>query len=298
MARGYQTEELKEKLVDLFRDSKIGMSGVEISERLGVNRVTMTKYLGIFAAEGMIRKKNIGNTTIWFIDDDVEKYHFPDDYHVVQKKFMELLSSFSQKQAHSLIRNCLHSGAPVSKLSTEVILPSIGTVQDLINEGKIGTAEENLLRNIVYECIQTMNASAHDENAAKSIIILAADSESHLVAEAASASYRSRGWNVFSLGDMSSASDILFDLDLQKLLSKIWRKKTGIMIVSVFSNSKEGLDFFADAIGIVKEKTSKRLISIMSGPVGKNHGIKADLVSDDLETVLEWSENVFENNEN
>jgi len=31
MARGYQTEEIKEKLVDLLTNSKIGLSGLEIS---------------------------------------------------------------------------------------------------------------------------------------------------------------------------------------------------------------------------------------------------------------------------
>jgi len=296
MTRGYKTGDLKERLVDLLRSSKTGLSGVEISERLGVSRVTMTKYLGIFAAEGMINQKNTGNVTLWFVDDDVEQYRFPDDYHVVQKKFSELVSSFSKRQAHSIIRNCLHSGATVSKLSTEVVLPSIGLIRDLFNEGKIGAAEENLLKNIVSECIGIMGASGREENAAKNAIVLAADPESHLVVEAASASYRSQGWNVFSLGDMSSAADVLFDLDLQKLLSKVWKKRTGIMVVSVFSDSEEGLKFFADAIGAVKEKTGKRLFSVMSGPVGKSSSVDADLVSDDLHNVLEWSESVFESN--
>ena len=296
MTRGYKAEELKERLVGLLQDSKTGLSGVEISERLGVNRVTMTKYLGIFAAEGMINQKNIGNTTLWFIDDDIEQYRFPDDYYTVQKKLSELISSFSQRRAHALIRNCLHSGATASKLSTEVILPSIGMVQDMFNAGKIGTAEESLLKNMVSECIRIMVGPHREENAGKNVMVLAADPESQLVAESASASYRSRGWSVFSLGDMSSAADVLFDLDLQKLLSKVWRKKTGIMVVSVFSNSEEGLKFFADAIETVKGKSGKRLFSVMSGPVEKKGSIKADLVSDDLHNVLEWSESVFESN--
>ena len=49
--------EVKFRLIKLLRDSKIGISGVEISERLGINRVTMTKYLNIFSAEGVIGEK-------------------------------------------------------------------------------------------------------------------------------------------------------------------------------------------------------------------------------------------------
>jgi len=60
MTRGYQTEEIKEKLVDLLSSSKIGLSGLEISERLSINRITATKYLNVFAAEGFVKQKNIG----------------------------------------------------------------------------------------------------------------------------------------------------------------------------------------------------------------------------------------------
>jgi len=33
MTRGYQTEDIKEKLVDLLSSSKTGLSGLEFSER-------------------------------------------------------------------------------------------------------------------------------------------------------------------------------------------------------------------------------------------------------------------------
>ena len=39
MARGYDIAEIKFKLIKLLRDSETGISGVEISERLGINRV-------------------------------------------------------------------------------------------------------------------------------------------------------------------------------------------------------------------------------------------------------------------
>jgi len=40
MARGYQTEEIKQKLLDVLNDAKIGLSGVAIAEKLDVNRIT------------------------------------------------------------------------------------------------------------------------------------------------------------------------------------------------------------------------------------------------------------------
>ena len=86
MARGYQTEDIKEKLVDLLGNSKTGLSGLEISERLGINRITTTKYLNVFAAEGLINQKNIGNVNLWFIEAGTEKFHFPEDFFKVKTK--------------------------------------------------------------------------------------------------------------------------------------------------------------------------------------------------------------------
>ena len=75
MGRSYNAKDLKERLVELLQDSRTGLSGVEISERLGVSRVTITKYLGIFAAEGVINQKSIGNVTLWSVDEDVTHTH-------------------------------------------------------------------------------------------------------------------------------------------------------------------------------------------------------------------------------
>ena len=50
--------------------------------------------------------------------------------------------------------------------------------------------------------------------------MISADYQSTLFSEAASALFHSDGWQVYSLGDMSSSIDVLFDLDLQKFGSR------------------------------------------------------------------------------
>jgi len=67
MAKGYDENEIKTKLIDLLNKSKAGLSGIEISEKLGINRITMTKYLNVFAAEGIIQQRDVGNTHLWLI---------------------------------------------------------------------------------------------------------------------------------------------------------------------------------------------------------------------------------------
>ena len=38
----------------------------DICKSWEINRITMTKYLKVFAAEGLLRQKNIGNITFGF----------------------------------------------------------------------------------------------------------------------------------------------------------------------------------------------------------------------------------------
>ncbi|MEC4848950.1 MAG: ArsR family transcriptional regulator [Nitrosarchaeum sp.] len=294
MGKGYESSEIRQKLIDLLGDSKGGMSGVEISKKLGVNRITMTKYLKVFAAEGFLRQNNIGNITLWFLESGQEAYSFPDDYFKVAPQFLDKLVKGQETQIYSLIKNCLNSGATIPKLVTEVIIPSIESIQKLYDDGKIGNTEQKLLQNIISKSLQIFNQISIDSNPKNNIIVISADAHSNLLSEAASASLHSDGWHVFHLGDMSSAINVLFDLDLQKLMGKIWKQKSGIMIVLVFSNTEEGLHFFAESINSIKEKLGKRIRLALCGKVGKKTKIQSDLISEKFEDVLQWSKTVSE----
>ena len=295
MPRGYDVSEVKFRLIKLLRDSKTGISGVEISERLGINRVTMTKYLNVFSAEGIISEKNIGNVNLWFVHEGTEQFQFPDDYFRVQEKYIDYVTNYLESTVYNLIRNCLNSGINVTRLMTEVILPAIPQIQKKFDDGKIGKAEEQLIKNIMLKSIQIISISSQNPENEKNVIIISADSQSTLEAQAASAVYHSQGWNTFFLDDMSSSIDVLFDLELTKLLSKIWKSKQGLMIIVVFSQTEEGLKFFSESFFSVKGKNDDNLHLILSGKIGKKINIKSDLQTEKLEDVLQWSQTKFEN---
>jgi len=295
MGRSYQSVDIRQKLIDVLEDSKTGMSGVEISEKLGVNRVTMTKYLKVFAAEGFLRQKNIGNLTLWFLEPGQKAFSFPDDYFKITPQYLENLITENENQVYSLIKNCLNSGASVNKLVNEVIVPSIYSIQKLYDDGKIGNSEQKLLQNIISKSLQIFNQIPTDLNRKKNIIVISADSQSNLISEAASASLHSAGWNVFHLGDMSSSINVLFDLDLQKLLGKIWKQKLGMMIIMVFSNTEEGLNFFAESVNSIKGKLGKRMRLALCGRTGKKTKIDSDFLSEKFEDIMQWSETTYEN---
>ena len=294
MARGYQTEDIKEKLVDLLSNSKIGLSGLEISERLSINRITATKYLNVFAAEGLIKQKNIGNVNLWFIEDGTEKFRFPEDFFKVKTKYLEYLTARKEKLANNLVRNCFHSTTQPVKIITEIIIPAIRSVHSIFDQGKIGKSELNFLEKIISNSIQIINLENFEIVPKKNVIVISADHQSILFSDAASASFHADGWQVYSLGDMSSSIDVLFDLDLQKFLAKVWKSGTGIMIIVIFSSTKDSMKFFAESVNSIKLKSRRNLYLAICDYMKKNTEIEADLIDEDLETILQWSQTTFE----
>ena len=295
MVRGYLTEEIRDKVIALLKDSDDGMPGIEISKKINVNRITMIKYLKVFAAEGLLREKNIGNVTLWFLKPNQESFLFPDDYFKITSNYLELLVKENEDKVYSLIRNCLSSGASINQLILEVIYPTIEHIQNLYDSGKIGSAEQSLLRTTISKSLSIFNQIPVVSDPKKNVIVIAADPESILISESASASYHSDGWNVSHLGDMSSAINVLFDLDFQKLVGKIWKQKPGILLVAVFSQTSEALTFFADSINQNKAKSRKLIKLALCGKISKKTKINSDLLSDNIGDILQWSDTISDN---
>lgn len=295
MARGYLSTEIREKLISILKNSDSGMSGTEISKKINVSRITMIKFLKVFAAEGLLRQKNIGNLTLWFLEPGQESFTFPDDYFKITSRYLELLVKGTEDQIYSLIRNCLNSGASINPLILEVIYPAIDYLDNLYESGKIGSAEKNLLRTTISKSLDIFNQISVVTDPKKNVVVIAADPESILISESASASYHSNGWNVSHLGDMSSAVNILFDLDFQKLIGKIWKQKIGVLLVVIFSQTSEGLSFFADSINSNKKKSDRRIKLALCGSTSKKTKITSDLLSDKIGDILQWSKTMSEN---
>ena len=57
MVSGYLVEEIREKLISILKDSDSGMSGVEISKKINVNRITMINILKFLQQKDYFVKK-------------------------------------------------------------------------------------------------------------------------------------------------------------------------------------------------------------------------------------------------
>ncbi len=298
MAREYNVEKIREKLIDVLGQSKTGLTGIEISDELGINRVTMSKYLKIFAGEGLIKQKNMGSVNLWFIEDGVDKLSFPADFFQVKNKYLEYVLSGSAREAHTLIRTSLHSGATPTKIVSEVIIPTIDAIESSYESGKMGRSEKNFLDELISTSISLIGLLEEEADPKKNAVILATDYQNSLFAQSASAALRTQKWRVSLLGDMSSAIDVMFDIDLQRFLNKIWSKRDGVMIIVIFSSKESEIKFFSQAVRTSTEKFGKNLHLALCTKIAKKTKIGADFVSSDIETLLQWCQTVFESYKN
>ena len=298
MTRGYDTEEIREKLIGVLSESKTGLTGIEIAEKLQMNRVTMSKYLKIFAAEGLIKRKNAGSVNLWFIEEGVDQLNFPADFFKVKNKYTEYVMSASSHETNNLIRTSLHSGANPAKLVSEVIIPAIDAIENLYNNGKIGKSEKNFLDGIISTSVSLITFSSDEINPKKNIVILATDYQNSLLGRAVSSAFQAEKWKVSLLGDMSSAIDVLFDIDLQRFLNRVWPKRDGVMIIVIFSSTEGAIKFFSQAVDASKAKFGKNLHLALCTRITKKTKMTADFVSDNAETLLQWCQIVFESSGN
>jgi len=88
---------------------------------------------------------------------------------------------------------------------------------------------------------------------------------------------------------MSDAIDVMYDLDLQKFLTKVWRQRQSIMVVVVFCATEEGTKFFSESVNSVRPKFGKNL---HLGIYTKAKNIKAEFVSDNFESILHWVDSI------
>lgn len=299
MAKGYGAARMRRLVAGALAGSPAGMTGTDLSRRLGVSRITLAKYLDTFAAEGLIRRRGAGPAALWTAGEaasSAAEMEFPDGYAAAQKRYEELVSSCSEDAACALVRGCLSSGATPPRLMTEVVVPAAARVRRAYDDGRIGNSELALMRGILSSSIRAALAPAAlpEPDPERSAVVMAADPASAVLCEAAAAALRGGGWSTYALGDMSASINVMLDLDLRRLLARVWRGRRGMLAVCVFSDSEEGLHFFAESAGSALARAGRGARLVLCGPVGKKASLKADLVTDSLGDALQWVQTSYE----
>ena len=301
MSKRYSLDEIKHKVIDVLKDIDTGLSGVEIAKKIGVNRITITKYLGILQAIGLVKKKEAGSVNVWYLAKGVTEFELPIDVLDVQQLYMNALFNHSEDEARRIIINVLHSGVDPMKLLSDVITPTLKTAEELYNRGRMTVTETVFITNLINESIDLIkfDSSRDDIKSNTYAVFISAQGESDTIAsKMTSVAFYVKGWNSYFLGNVASESDLLFDIDLLKFLNKISKTRRGLMIIGISVMQKEHLQSTSETIKSVRSKLGRNMFVLVEGEAFNAedviaNDIGADFYAKNLSSSIEWAEELY-----
>jgi hypothetical protein len=113
---------IKNRILDLIKNDKYGMSSISISKKLKINRITLSKYLNVMESECLIYHHDFGMTKAWFVH-----------------KTPPVMEFFNGNNGHSVknVLNVLGDGVVVIDNNNKILWTN-KTASDMVEKDIIG----------------------------------------------------------------------------------------------------------------------------------------------------------------
>jgi methanogenic corrinoid protein MtbC1 len=298
MYRRYTLDEIKRKIIDVLQSAGgTGLSGVELADRIGINRMTVTKYLDVMHAMGLLKKKKIGNVNIWFAQIGVADIDFPINYIQVQQKLISSILAGNEDHARRILLSVMNSSVDQVRVLTDVIVPAVNTIGELYSRGRLNKTERVFLLNLMMELIDLIkfNVRPTEQKAHAQVVCVAGSEDKTHMAKTASVALLARGWDSVFIGDVGEQIDPFFDIDFQRYLLRVWSSKHGLMLVCIFSSGEGSLRFLSSTAKQLegKIKGELRIAVVATDEIQHVAQESSDYVTKDLLALVEWAEREF-----
>lgn len=290
-------DEVKRKIIYILQMNDTGLSGVELANKTGINRMTITKYLNILSTIGLIRKKKLGSVNVWYLETGVS-FEFPINFLEVQQRFLNAILLGDQNQGRRIIISIINLSTDQLKVLTEVILPTINTLNELYNRGRLGRTERISLLNMILELIDLIKFNLQPvEIKPNAHAIGVVGSEDQIYnAKIGMITLKILGWNSLYVGNVEQHIDPFFDIDFQRYITKVWENKRGLMFICIYSTEESSLRFLSTAAKSMKSKLKGRVNIILIAAAKLKlvtEPIEVDYIADDLQSLIDWSEQEY-----
>jgi Winged helix-turn-helix DNA-binding len=298
MYHRYTLDEVKHKIMSLLQDDRAGLSGIEIAEKTGINRMTITKYLNILLTLGLVKKKKAGPVNIWYLESGIKDLEFPINYLEVQQSFITAIFENDHEKSNRLIISALNSTFDKERILSNVILPTFNTINELYDRGRLGKTERVALLTGLSEVIDlikfssTLETTRHNAHA----MFVASSEDRIFLAKAGALSLRMLGWNSNYIGSVEEHIDPFFDIDFQRYVTKVWGEKRGLMILCIFSSQEGSLRFMSLAANPLKTRLKGQLSIALLTPrelSGMHEYIGADMAFSEIQSLVDWCEKEY-----
>ncbi|MDQ3939201.1 MAG: winged helix-turn-helix domain-containing protein [Thermoproteota archaeon] len=298
MYRRYTLDEVKHKIMSLLQGNSAGLSGVELAEKTGINRMTMSKYLNVLLTLGLVRRKKAGPVNIWYLNSGITDLEFPINYLEIQQNYMTATFQNDPEKSHGVILSALNSTPDKIKVLSEVIIPTYNTLNELYDRGRLGETERTSILTTLADTIELIKFNSQVESTMQNAhVLFVAGSEDRIVlAKSGALELKMLGWNSSYIGNVERLIDPFFDIDFQRYIIKSWNEKRGLMILCIFSSQESSLRFLSLAASSLKSKLKGELYTVIftTSELAKRHeDIGADAAFNNIQSLVEWCEKKY-----
>ena len=101
------------------------------------------------------------------------------------------------------------------------------------------------------------------------------------------------GGDSIFVGNVEDQLDPFFDIDIQRFILRTCKNKMGLVVIVVCSSKEGSLRFLTTAVVSVRARLKEKLrIATMTTPdlESLSESIGADFVTDDLQSLINWTE--------
>jgi hypothetical protein len=192
----------------------------------------------------------------------------------------------------------VNSNADQVKLLTDVLLPTVNTINELYNMGRLGKTERISFLNSISELLDLLKFSVQTiGNKINAQSIAVAGSEDRIYhGKCGAIALQILGWSSSYIGSVEQHLDPFFDIDFQRYIAKVWNKRNGLMLICIHSSAEASLRFLLAAAKPMKEKLRGRLeVILITSPELEQllRDVGADFVTSDIQSMVKWAEQEF-----
>ena len=298
MYRRYTIDEIKNKVIETLRNHEEGMSSIELADAIHVNRMTITKYLNILSAIGLIKRKKIGSINIWTIESGVEDIEFPLNYLHLQQKFITSLMGYHKRELSKILLNIIYSNTEILKILKEIIIPSSNTIKGLYDRGRLGKTELLYLYNLLFDLVILIEIYHKNTEYNKNIhnIFIAGNQDQILNSKILSVASEVSNCDTIYIGNIEQHIDPFFDIDLQRHIAKLWLHKKGTKVIFLCCSEESSLRFLFTTSDYIKRKMTENIKIVLftnSEILDLAKDLKFDFITSDLNSIIIWLEELI-----
>lgn len=263
MYKKYTLFDIQRNVVNLLQNNN-PMSSSEISKKMGINRLTVSKYLDILLMQKIICRKKIGSVNFWFLEEGISNVDSKEDNLIeVQQRLIYSLLNSHEKISVNLILSLINNNINLNKLFTEIYIPILNTITELYNRGKISKTEKVHLMTKVSNLIRIIQNKINLDKTIISnspVIIVAGDEDAIPLCLLIEILVKNKLLNATFIGNVENYIDPFFDIDFLRYINKIIHRINEKVIVCIVSNNERSVKFLNSTL---KDNESKNKIEVV-----------------------------------